>query len=408
MKKKILLPVFLLLISTTLVAQRSSLIYAISAPNQQTNWENIQLLNSKQGVVVQTVFDASKQKLSVTDAVSNTAISRTVNGKPIGPTATTVAAAAFDEAKQRFFYVPLRIPELRWADMRQPSSPKFFTLTSPLLSQLNMEDAANHITRMVIGADGNGYAATNDGNHLFRFSTGKTPVLTDLGNLVDVAGNGQVSVHSQCSSWGGDMVAGTDGLLYLITHRKYVFSIDPSSRMTTYMGVIKGLPESFNVNGAAVDQEGRVLMSCSYGNQLYYHLDLETLTAQPAYKEDTKRINASDLASGNLARRPAVNKGQYVVARSPFALENQKIAMFPNPVTEHRFQLNFEETGTGIHTIQVLDLSGKIMFNKTVNVSGPGQYEGVELKQTITKGLYLVKVLNQDEKTVYTSKFIVQ
>ena len=111
MKKKILLPVFLLLISTTLVAQRSSLIYAISAPNQQTNWENIQLLNSKQGVVVQTVFDASKQKFSVTDAVSNTAISRTVNGKPSGPTATTVAAAAFDEGKQRFFYVPLRIPE---------------------------------------------------------------------------------------------------------------------------------------------------------------------------------------------------------------------------------------------------------------------------------------------------------
>ena len=115
-------------------------------------------------------------------------------------------------------------------------------------------------------------------------------VLVDLGNLVDVAANGQVSVHSQCSSWGGDMVAGTDGLLYLITHRKYVFSIDPSSRMTTYMGVIKGLPESFNVNGAAVDQEGRVLMSCSFGNQLYYHLDLETLTAQPAYKEDTKRF----------------------------------------------------------------------------------------------------------------------
>ena len=96
MKKKILLPVFLLLISTTLVAQRSSLIYAISAPEKQTNWENIQLLNSKQGVVLQTVFDPSKQKLSVTDAVSNTAISRTVNGKPIGPTATTVAAAALD------------------------------------------------------------------------------------------------------------------------------------------------------------------------------------------------------------------------------------------------------------------------------------------------------------------------
>ena len=89
MKKKILLPVLLLCVSTVLVAQRSSLIYAITAPDKQTNWENIQLLNSKEGVVLQTVFDPSKQKISVTDAVSNTPITRTVNGKPIGPTATT-------------------------------------------------------------------------------------------------------------------------------------------------------------------------------------------------------------------------------------------------------------------------------------------------------------------------------
>ncbi len=408
MKKNILVTLILFSVTTTLIAQRSSSVYVISAPDNQLNWENIQLLNSKKGVVVQMVFDPTKQKIGVTDAASNTPITRTVNGKPIGPTATTVAAAAFEEVKQRLFYIPLQIPELRWVDMRQPSSPQFFTLTSTLLNRLNMNDAANHITRMVIGADGNGYAATNDGNHLYRFSTGKTPVLVDLGKLVDAVGNGQLSVHNQASSWGGNMVAGTDGLLYLITYRQYVYSIDPASRIATLLGAVKGLPENFNVNGAAVDQEGRVLMTCSFGNQLYYNLDLETLTAQPAYKEDTKRINASDLASGNLAIRPAINKGQYIVARSPFTLENQKIAMFPNPVTEHRFQLNFEETGTGIHTIQVLDLSGKILFNKTVNVSGPGQYEGVELKQTITKGLYMIKVLNQDEKTVYQSKFILQ
>ncbi len=169
MKKKVLLPFFLLFLTVTLVAQRSSFIYAISAPENQINWENIQLLNSKQGVVVQTVFDPAKQKIGVTDAASNTPITRTINGKPIGPTATTVAAAAFEEVKQRLFYIPLQIPELRWVDMRQPSSPKFFTLTSPLLSQLNMEDAANHITRMVIGADGNGYAATNDGESSISF-----------------------------------------------------------------------------------------------------------------------------------------------------------------------------------------------------------------------------------------------
>ncbi|MBP6687180.1 MAG: T9SS type A sorting domain-containing protein, partial [Lacibacter sp.] len=106
--------------------------------------------------------------------------------------------------------------------------------------------------------------------------------------------------------------------------------------------------------------------------------------------------------------RAAINNGQYVTGRSPFEMANQKIAMYPNPVTEHRFQLSFEETGKGIHTIQVLDLSGKVLFNKIINISGPGQYEGVELQQTMSKGMYMVKVLNSESKTIYTSKFLMQ
>ncbi len=406
MKKKTLLPVFFLFSVTTLIAQRSSFIYAISSPENQTNWVNIQMMNAKKGEVVQTVFDPSAQKKPVVDFSTNTTLARIANSSEPYPTSTMVAAAAYDGKNQQFFFIPMRIPELRWADVRVPASPHFYTLRSPVLSTLNLNDPANHITRMVIAADKYGYALTNDGNHLFRFTTDKEPVITDLGNLVDAAENNSVSIHSQCSSWGGDMVAGTDGNLFVISHNKHVFKFDPDERIATFMGTIKGLPDGFHVNGSAADQDGRVIVSCSFGNQPYYYLNLETLDAKMAFSKD-QYINASDLASANLALRPANNNGQYITGNSPFAATNQKIAMYPNPVTENRFQLNFEETGIGVHHIQVMDLSGKILLNKTVTINGPGQYEGVELQSSISKGLYLVKVVNSASKTVYISKFIV-
>jgi hypothetical protein len=408
MNKQLLFSLSFLSFTAFVCAQRSNSVYAISAHNQQTTWVNIQLLNGAKGEVQQTVFDPSKQQQRMIDFHTNSPVAASADGMAVNPTATTAAAAAFDELHQRFFFIPLRIAELRWADLRSPASPQFYTLSSPILGQLDMNNAANHITRMVIGADQYGYAITNDGNHFYRFTTGKKPGLTDMGGLSDAPGNGPVSVHDQNSSWGGDLVAGTDELLYLITYKNHVFSIDPTTRIATYRGVINGLPQNFSVNGAAVDAEGRVLVSCSFGDQAFYQLDLETLAAKPAYKDNKRTINASDLASGNLATRPAINRGQYIQGRTPFGEGNQTIAMFPNPVTEQQFQLHFEETGTGTHTIQVMTLDGKIVLNKIVNISGPGQYETIRLKQDVSKGMYLVKVLNQDTKAIFKSTFILQ
>ncbi|RXK61507.1 T9SS type A sorting domain-containing protein [Lacibacter luteus] len=403
MKENFLLSAFLF-IALSSAAQKSSFVYMISAPENQASWLNIELMNSKKGELVQTIYDYRKQHAAVVDIETNQ--QRTTTGNAL-PTTTTVAAAAYDGKTQRMFFIPMRVAELRWADVRTPAEAKYYTTSSAVLNELNLNDPANHITRMVIGADGYGYAITNDGNHLYRFTTGKKPQLTDLGNLVDAAANGAMSVHSQCSSWGGDVVAGTDGLLYLISQRQQVFSIDPETRITTNLGTIKGLPENFTVNGAAVNDEGMILLSCSYGNQPFYQIELDQLQAKLAFTKD-QRINASDLASSNLALRPAINNGQYVQGRSPFETANQKISMYPNPVTEYRFQLNFEETTTGIHTIQVMDISGKLLLNKIVNISGPGQFEGVELNKKISKGMYFVKVLNSELKAVYTSKFILQ
>lgn len=404
MQKRILLLLCSLLTISFVIAQRSSMVYVLTSPKGQANWVNIELMNAQKGETVNRVYTAPAEIVSATDYTGAASKRPLVDGYRF-PTATTVAAAAFVADSKQLFFVPLRVGELRWADVSNPAAPKFNSISSPVLSTLNMDDAANHITRMTVASDKNIYALTNDGNHLIRITTGAQPQITDLGNLVDAEKNGPLTVHSQCSGWGGDMVAGTDGDLYLFSQRFNVYRIDIKTRVATHLGTIKGLPENYTINGAAADQDGNVLVGCSYGNQSMYYVDIEKLTATVAFKGAMLQ-NASDLASGNLAKRPANNNGQYI--NGTLTVANQKISMYPNPVTDNRFQLSFEEVTAGVHTIQVLELSGKLLFNRVVNISGPGQFESVELSPTLARGLYMVKVVNSESKTVYTNKVMVQ
>jgi Secretion system C-terminal sorting domain len=406
MQKRILLNLCCLLTINLVFAQRSSMIYVISSPREQANWVNIQLMSAQKGETVNNVYSAPSEIINSPEYRGAASQRPAVDGYKF-PTATTVAAAAFAPGTKQLFFVPLKVGELRWADVSNPAAPVFSSISSPVLSKLDMNNAANHITRMTVGADKNMYALSNDGNHFFRINPGAQPQISDLGNLVDAASNGQLTVHSQCSGWGGDMVAGTDGDLYLFSQNYHVFRIDINSRVATHMGTIQGLPENYTINGVAANQEGAILVGCSYGNRPLYIVDLETLSAAVAFN-GTVLHNASDLASGNLAKRPAKNNGQYIGNNAAFNISEQKISMFPNPVTENRFQLSFEEVSTGVHTIQVMELSGKLLFNKVVNISGPGQFEKIELSSSLERGMYMIKVMNSESKTVYTNKVMVQ
>ncbi len=66
----------------------------------------------------------------------------------------------------------------------------------------DLKDEANHITRMAIAVDGQGYALSNDGNHLIKFTTGRKPVITDLGALQDDPANGGNSIHTKPTQLG--------------------------------------------------------------------------------------------------------------------------------------------------------------------------------------------------------------
>jgi hypothetical protein len=400
--KKYLLVYGFFIFAGSASAQNSLPMYAVTSENQSFEWIHLKQVDAAKGRAVRTLFDGNKQNTPVWNAVTKQVLSQRPEGE--FPTTTMVAALAYAKSAQKLFFIPMRIPELRWTKLEN-NQPVHYSFHSEALSKLNLNDDANHITRMCMGADGFGYALTNDGTHLIRFSTKDQPEIVDLGSLADAPANKEISIHSRRTSWGGDMVAGTDGDLYLITQRNYMYRINPLQGEATLLGLIKNLPESFTTNGAAVNEKGELLIACSNGNHLYYKVDADDLTAVPAFEQTPAGLNTSDLASAYLLPRAAKNNGTYQ-RRSPIII-SEKISIYPNPVTENKFQIQFDKTGTGIHTLQVVELSGKIILNRKVNISGAGQVETIELNPEMARGVYLVKVINSASKTVYSDKVLV-
>src|SRR5205085_1617604 len=97
------------------------------------------------------------------------------------PFATNSAACAYDKKHERLYYTPMGINQLRYIDLKSAKiyyfeDEAFGTVSGP-------GDAANQIPRMTMAADGNGYALSNNCDHLVQFTTGKKPTINDLGAL---------------------------------------------------------------------------------------------------------------------------------------------------------------------------------------------------------------------------------
>jgi hypothetical protein len=390
-------------------AQKKDQFFAISSTEQPNEWLNIQRMQLNGQQSSQLIYDYRQKDYSFLNGYTRRPVRESVSAiNASDPTETMVAAAAYNSITRQLFFIPMKKAELRWMEWSENRPPVFLSVPSPVLSQLNMEKPENQITRMTIGADGFGYALTNDGNHLIRFTTGSRPSLTDLGNIIDASSNGQLSVHSQCSSWGGDLVAAADGSLYLITMRNSIYQIIPGTRVATYKGVIKGLPQNFYSNAAAATEDGNLIVGCSYGDHNCFLVDMNSFEARPAFSEKPGKLNYSDLASGYmLFSRSRFNNGNEV-NQDLFTAEQYQLQIYPNPITENRFKLNFKQTNTGMHTIQVTDLSGQLIRQTMVQVSGRGQAFHVELPAETAKGLYLVRVTDHTEKTVHVSKIVLQ
>ena len=406
---------FILLFSLSVFSQDGNKAFAITGNGKgDFQWMNIRQIDLATGLVTKNIYEKGVTNYQFRDVTTDKPVlvlsqqdGRQVS-TPEFPTNTMVAAAAYDKKHNKLFFTPMSINELRWVDLSSnPENPTFYTLQSPLLSFSKTIDEANNITRMTVGADGNGYALTNDANHLIKFTTGKKIVITDLGGLVDAASNNQLSVHNKCSSWGGDIVADALGNLYLFTATKSVYKINIENRIATYLGGITGVSGTYSLNGAAVDQDDNVIIGSANTFEGFYKVNMKDLAATKI--NTTGQIfNASDLANGNLLYESQVRNS---VGVAPLiqreVIGNQFISIYPNPVFGSQFKITFDNKATGDYNITLTDVQGKIIMTRKVFVRSAGQVETIQLKTKPANGMYMIKVNNANKKSVYSDKIVI-
>lgn len=415
MNKKILLSSILVAGTLLSNAQHSKVTYAITGDgNKDFVWMNIREVDLATGQVTKTLFDRSKSTFTLTDvSTKKLTTEKDVTTENVltasnVPTSTFVAAAAYDSRTNKLFYAPMRRGELRWLDLNaSEKNPSFYSMPINNFKLIDPNDEATNITRMVIGADGVGYALSNDGNHFFSFTTtGKKPVITDLGGLIDAEENAGVSIHNKCSCWGGDMIADAFGKLYVISASRNVFVIDPVTRIATYKGSISGLPANYTTNAAAVNEEGEVVVASANLFEGYYKLSIKDLKATKMEGSDNV-YNASDFANGNLLFQKEANSLLSGRINAPVQISTDS-KIFPNPVTNSSFNVVFDNKPSGKYTVAISDLTGRVFSTKSIQVQEGIQTEKVKLNGGLSKGVYIVKVIDGKNTVIINEKIFVQ
>jgi len=405
-----------ILLTTLATAQEADrFAYAVTDVQQQgANWSFLRKLNLQTGEYSPVLLSGNDASLLAYDAATKKQFETPLNDVRYGQTvnaafATGVAAMAYDKKNNRLYYTPMFIDQLRYVDLK---TMKVYYVTDQAFTgkPQKSSDQGNIVTRMVIAENGNGYAMTNDGTQLINFTTGKKMHITDLGSLVDDQANKGVSIHNSCSSFGGDMIADDNGNLYVFSARNNMFKVNIESKVATYLGVVSGLPNGFTINGAAVNDNNKIVVASAMEASSYFTVDYKTLAATP-YTIAGTVWHSSDLANSNLLVSGTKPKGTSSDIVSRNTLPNtgdNKINIYPNPVTNNQFVIQFNQLDAGNYTVQVTDVVGRQVIQQAVTISGDNQSQIIKLNPSATKGVYLVKVTDPNSNAVFSTKIVVQ
>lgn len=333
---------------------------------------------------------------------------RLLNGPdtlPVNNVPNGVAAIGYDKKNKRLYFTPMQLDRLSYVDLR---SMQIYTVANNFTGLVpKTPDQGNIITRMVIGEDDKGYALTNNGKALIRFSTGNNPSIVNMGSLQDAAGN-LVSVHESCSSYGGDIIADDEGHLYLVTLRNHVFRIKLQTRVAQYLGTVSGLPVNFTTNGVAVNQHNELVLASSLDATDLYKVSLNSMAATPL--QAGSLWHAADLANSNLLKsRLQEHRSLPGMIVSNEKIVNAGIQLFPNPVTTNEFRIQFMEMEAGDYTVDVMDVRGAIIVSKEVKIGlSKTNIVSINLPVITGKGIFIVRINDKNNQTYYREKIVVQ
>lgn len=183
------------------------------------------------------------------------------------------SAIAYDKTSNRIYFVNnySNAPQdLSYIDLNtSPISAKRFTgypLETTLTSGWN-------INRMSFCSDGFGYAITQNGQDIIRFSINPAtglPVIVRMGALANDINNGSNDILSES---GGDIFGDGSGNLYLVANSSKLYKINPNTKISTFLGSVAPLPGTSNA--MAVDAAGNVYIGGAYQN--VYNVNLANM-----------------------------------------------------------------------------------------------------------------------------------
>jgi hypothetical protein len=417
MRKNLLSSALLLVslsVSSFINAQNDRFAFAITdLQSTGSSWNALRKLDLKTGEFTTVLLNGSDATLPAYDVSTRKAWKEIPDIKfgsfMQAPFSTGVAAMAYDKKNNRLYFTPMFVDQLRYVDLK---TMKVFYVTDQAFTKLGSmhNDEGKVISRMVINPDGTGYAVSNDANTFIRFTTNKKLQITQLGSLVDDPSNGGVSIHNKCSSWGGDMIADDQGNLYILSARNSVYKIDVETKAAKLLGYIQGLPQDFTTNGAVVTAEGKVLVSSAVNGNAYFVVDPKDWKATQ-YESKAGIFRSSDLANSNyLQTRPKNTTQSEIVTRKmpDNIIAASKIQIYPNPVTNNQFTLQFGKITAGNYNIEMTNVTGQIVMQRGVNVQSEDQVEVISVKSSFARGVYLIKVSGRNNEAVLSQKLVVQ
>lgn len=408
MKKSLLFCAVLLFTAFQSYSQTDRFAYVITDVNKDGgSWICLRKIDLHTYAYSDVLLQGADASLPAYDAVTRAQRTVPYTDARIGIAANAafgsgVAAIAYDRKSNRLYYTPMMVDQLRYIDLK--TMKVYFGGTTSDALKVKAANQSNIVTRMTFASDGNGYALTNDGSHLVRFSSDKALTVTDLGTVVDDPANKSTSVHNSCNSFGGDMIADDDGNLYVFSARNHVFKIDIETKVAAYLGTITGLPESFSSNGVAVGNDNRIILASAGSGHALYAVDPKTWAATPLEGDTPWR--SADLANSNLltTRMPVVPPPVLAQAEE---IADSRIQLYPNPVVNKQFTVQFSSLLDGNYTLQVTDVLGREVTRSVLNIKGKGQTELIQLSPVTKSGVYIVKIVDRNAQVVFTRKIVV-
>jgi len=385
--KKHLFPLFLLFIGVNASAQQDffALVGKDSPSIVFNDFRAIDLTNGSSGEKIFTA-DSSSKVFSQTGRSMIAEDKNTYNNAQ----AVNMATLAYDPSSNNLVYMPMFSSNIYVLNAKT----KEITLVENNTARVTACDINSQFTRMATGYDGNIYAVNNAGTQFLKISRkGNQYTVNDLGIIMDDASNGKNSFTLMETGFGGDMIADADYNFYVFSASGNVFKVSTKEMKAKFMGKITGIPDTYSVNGSAVNSRGKVVIASAKGAPLY-EVDLNTLQAKQLPGQENLHIY--DLASKYFANDRSITNTVFA-----------NLDIYPTRVDEKLININVNDKSVkGNIKMNIFDLSGKNVMSQNLSVKDGSLNQQVYLRNLIS-GAYLVNITDESGKVLLNKKIVV-